>query len=703
MRFNGGFISQLKIRNKRVSLVALLFVVMCIPLLALEPPTPEQVARYKADGSWATRVKMAKSYGNYKLSKEAIARVRQKLKMTAAKAAGRPLKDGTSKTPPIGWRNMPTTGTVRIPILLISFSDYPAYNDAADVDDKIFGDGLPTKFPYESLHNFYDRSSYGQLEIQGDVYGWYTTTYPRSDVAEDRAGREALIREAIEYYDGQGADFSVYDNDGNGTIDYFAVIWTGPHGDWAEFWWGYQTHYQDHTFVIDGVVLDAYSWQWESYNYPDPYDPDIRPDKVQFTPTTLIHETGHALGLPDYYDYDDTVGPNGGVGGLDMMDATWGDHNCFSKFVLDWITPQVTTRGKREVTLQSAATTGEALIVMPDIAGDTPFDEFFMVQNRNSEGNDFTYPGDGLLIWHVNAGLDDSGYDYVNDNSYTEHKLLRLMEADGLEEIETAGANANAGDYYNTGNAFGPATTPNSNRYDGSDSRVFVKDISAAGATMSFSAGLEGIPAYLPHFDVRAGTWSTRLTLSNDDDVAGDVDLTAFDGDGNELAQETVTVPAGGGVSSLVENLFSSSIPDEGWLKIATPSKNVTGLMTFQYLPNGASSSLPVTYDSGTRLVFPLIEFVDGRTTGFAILNLGDTDAEIGLQLYDLNGTRVGVYRTTVVAHGKRVDMLNNVIAGPLPERSILKATASVPLTGFALTFTSGNTNVIAVPATVIE
>jgi len=51
----------------------------------------------------------------------------------------------------------------------------------------------------------------------------------------------------------------------------------------------------------------------------------------------VIHETGHALGLPDYYDYDDKVGPRGGVGGLDMMDNNWGDHNPFSKWLLGWL------------------------------------------------------------------------------------------------------------------------------------------------------------------------------------------------------------------------------------------------------------------------------------------------------------------------------------------------------------------------------
>ena len=65
-----------------------------------------------------------------------------------------------------------------------------------------------------------------------------------------------------------------------------------------------------------------------------------------------------------------------------------------------------------------------------------------MVQNRTRPGNDADLPADGLLIWHVDARLTRSGSDFLYDNSYTAHKLLRLMEADGLEEIERDSADA---------------------------------------------------------------------------------------------------------------------------------------------------------------------------------------------------------------------------------------------------------------------
>jgi len=52
----------------------------------------------------------------------------------------------------------------------------------------------------------------------------------------------------------------------------------------------------------------------------------------------LVHETGHMLGLEDYYSYSGLENPCGGV---DMMDLNVGDHDAYSKMVLGWVNPYV--------------------------------------------------------------------------------------------------------------------------------------------------------------------------------------------------------------------------------------------------------------------------------------------------------------------------------------------------------------------------
>ncbi|HYA48903.1 MAG TPA: hypothetical protein VEG35_04305, partial [Burkholderiales bacterium] len=225
---------------------------------ALEPPTKEQVERYKRDGTFAARVTQAKSYGNHKIAPRLASRLRERLRL-APSGAG-PIRGTKSASavrvmaPPPAWAGLPTTGTVKILALLIAFSDYPPTTPAATFASRLFGDGTGAA-PFDSLRNFYRRSSYDQLEIQGNVLGWYTTGYARSAVVETDAGRQALIEEALTYYDQQGHDFSQYDNDGDGAIDYFCVFWTGPHGEWASFWWGYDTGFYDSSFRLDGKRL----------------------------------------------------------------------------------------------------------------------------------------------------------------------------------------------------------------------------------------------------------------------------------------------------------------------------------------------------------------------------------------------------------------------------------------------------------------
>jgi M6 family metalloprotease-like protein len=452
---------------------------------ALEPPTAAQIRQYQRDGTLAARVRAANALGDEYASPYLVWRLDQRL----AALSGRP---GALRTPPPAWRGMPTTGTVRVLVLLISFKGYPPHTPRGAIYSKLFGAGTHVDYPYESLRDYYLRSSYNQLHIGGNVLGWYQWPYPRSTIHENSVSRERVIERALQYYDRRGFDFARFDNNHDGKIDYLAVVWTGPDEGWASFWWGYETRFDDQRFRLDGKRLGSYSWQWEANPYGG-----------VFHALTMIHETGHALGLPDYYDYAPGTGPNGGVGGLDMMDGNLGDHNCFSKFLLGWITPTTITSGIQLRLLRAAGVFPDTLLVMPGAKAGNPFGEFFMVENRHPLGNDVKLARlgmDGLLVWHVDSTLDPSRRDYLYNNSFTRHKLLRLMEADGLETIETGDPNkwllADAGDFYKPGATFGPATFPNSSSYAGTATGVTVTTITGGlpNGALHLEAGIPPVP-----------------------------------------------------------------------------------------------------------------------------------------------------------------------------------------------------------------
>ncbi|MGB9906455.1 MAG: M6 family metalloprotease domain-containing protein [Candidatus Saccharicenans sp.] len=479
--------------KKSFIFLAFLLLVMSAALSGLEPPTPEQIQKYKLDGSYAARVAAAREIGNHRMDPEVVAHLNYRVKRLALEAQGySPQQIDRLLAPPPSRRGMPTRGQVKVLAILIAFQDYAPITSADFIAQKLFGteDVYDPTYPYETMRAYYSRASYSQLDIQGNVLGWYTTAYNRSQVAETTQGRQTLIKEVLNYYDSQGHDFSQYDNDNDGYVDYFLVFWTGPHGEWASFWWGYQTTFSDTSYVLDGKRLRRYSWQWELYNYP----------YGQFTPQVAIHETGHALGLPDYYDYDASVGPKGGVGGFDMMDANVYDHNAFSKFVLDWLTPAVFSSGSQVYTLRTSGDYPEALIFFPGAVSGDIFNEYFLVQNRYATRNDSRLVsingGDvGLAIWHVDARLNSYGTNFLYDNSYTEHKLLMLVQADGLDEIELGLRGFNSTDFYRLGAVFGPSTYPATVRYDGTPTEMSLLVESGTGPVYSVRMTAAANPA----------------------------------------------------------------------------------------------------------------------------------------------------------------------------------------------------------------
>ncbi len=435
---------------------------------AMPPASPEEMAAYRRDGSLRERVTFAQTLRNHRTADRLVQRAQRSLvERNAAPGIER-------ATPPPAWKGMPTKGSVKFFTLAIDFSDFPAdaANSPAALQSKIYGDGDAAAYPYESVRNFYRRSSYNQLELGGSVLGWYRPAYPRAYMENDSYTRENLIKEAIASFKAQGHDFSQYDNDGDGTIDYFAVVWTGPDNGWGKFWWSYKTDWTDNSYTVDGKRLDTYTWQWLSRPTTDPFSPRI-----------LIHETGHALGLPDYYDYNDGIGPKGGLGGLDMMDASWGDHNAFSKFLLGWIEPTVVTRTEAGLTLRASGTHPDAILLFPEAPQDGAFGEYFLLQNRHRTGNDSDLAANGLLVWHVDARLNATGQDFQFDNSYADHKLLSLVEADGLGEIDR-NFGANAGDYWQQGMTLEARTTA---RFDGTFTWLGVRDISEAAPEMTLN------------------------------------------------------------------------------------------------------------------------------------------------------------------------------------------------------------------------
>jgi len=426
---------------------------------AIVQPSEEHIQRLREEGRLEQVVEAARRRGNHIPAPHLVERMAS-LGFNFPNAFDENFNPLLSQVPLSRFGGTPTTGDVNVLVLLIDFPDFPATaaESVTNMRNLMFGAANPASnvFPYESMSAFYYRSSYGQLRLDGEVWGHFTAPnnstfytnytvnfsqpndivdFPNEDDrawAQQNRARDALIEGALDYFIAQGLDLSQFDNGGAGVVDSIFFKWTAPEGDWRSFWWGQQTGY-DGERLFQGYRVGQLVWQ-----------PHISTEGANIRGANLaIHEFGHLLGLPDFYDLN-RGNPMRGIGQHDMMDANIGDHNAFSKFLLGWIEPVIIGTGSGQVTIGAGADIPSAVIIMPD-ATLSATSSFYMIEFRQQTGNNarpnrpfgdtrqpnwmgFTNPftpAGNFVIWHVSSYVDWGNFRYNNTN--TARPLLSLV------------------------------------------------------------------------------------------------------------------------------------------------------------------------------------------------------------------------------------------------------------------------------------
>ena len=365
-------------------------------------------------------------------------------------------------------------GETNVLIIPINFTDYTfTSEDLEKLELSFFGTSEETG--WESVQSYYHKSSYGSFAFNGEILAPFQTNKPSTYYAKRfNNGYDAdydIIKAALEHYDSM-IDYSLYDMNNDGFIDglffiYATPTWygdeTGSDND-SDLWWAYMyQYYTDDYEFYDGVEANYYLWAGVDFMY-EPLTYNGNTDiTVNVNATTYIHETGHMLGLYDYYDYEEGIGPDGGLGGADMMDYTVGDHNSFTKIILDWTTPLVVSGKSTTVTIEGFTESGDVILVSPNW-NYSYFDEYFLVEfftptglNEAHAGFNGLYSTSGIRIFHVNARINPDQNDgelFYYNNSDTSVKLLKPIEADGDNSIEDTWIAENS-DLFQAGDVFG--------------------------------------------------------------------------------------------------------------------------------------------------------------------------------------------------------------------------------------------------------
>ena len=265
-----------------------------------------------------------------------------------------------------------------------------------------------------------------QLPYPVSRYGYNSSTL--YDAGLDEALRVACIQTR--------ADFSAYDNDGDGLIDNICIITAGKsEADGA----GASCIWPQHIYLHDrGGTLSLGSKTADSFSVCTEFSPD----------GTFCHEFAHSFGLQDMYDTDGKLsgGTSKGLWGkLSLMDDGHGTPN-FCAIELEQLglgTRLQLSEGKFR--LRPISQSREYLRIDTDNQ-----DEYFLLECRDCSGWDEGIGGAGLVIYHIDRSLADSWYSDMYRRNLTaserwslnqvncrpEHQCARVVEAvPGADEI----------------------------------------------------------------------------------------------------------------------------------------------------------------------------------------------------------------------------------------------------------------------------
>ena len=412
---------------------------------------------------------------------------------------------------------IPPKGKSAVVCLMVEFPDSPH-------DSSLTVSSVQKKLDY--VHNFYQRVSYGNLDLQMSVAGdWYTAKHEREyyeDLAEEKGegySKAILLREVIESLD-DSVDFSQYDLNGDGFIDETYMVCSGSKGVYSGYWWPCaMTCVYD--IEADGVKPGEYAWL----------------TGIEDDTGVIAHETGHALGLDDIYDTEMSGRETFSVSDM-MKDNEW-EFNAFSKIQLGWIDPVIVSSDST-ITLKSSGAEPEAVIVYPK--GNEKSDQFFVLEylNYRTWGSFFNYrvPNGGLRIWRVNARAYGNTYGRTPAIENVDWQNYRgKVIYDQGQDNHTA--------IWSGDRDFTPYSYPSSYFYKSLDisdgvefSGISIKDISADGETLTCKVSYEDTPSdntfsYTSKYEI-GGFIFGELTFPVETFKMGD-DVKLTDENGTEL------------------------------------------------------------------------------------------------------------------------------------------------------------------------
>ncbi len=331
---------------------------------------------------------------------------------------------------------VPRTGKVRIPVVLVNFTDLQfTLENAREQFDALYNtNGGSNPNATGSVSGYYAASSDSALNLVFDVYGPYDLShdmaYYGGNTKTSHAQRGSqLVQEAASLASNAGVDFSQYDANGDGYIDNLSIVVAGyneAEGGPADAIWPYYSELTSST-TYSGKRLRGYLMISEYRSSGG---------KIQAGIGTYCHEFGHALGLPDLYDTEQSSRYT--VGSWDVMCAGCYNNNgstpptytAFERFVMGWLVPEQLTQRSNYV-LDPIESANKAYLIADtthnmDVMTPDP-SEYFLIENRQQVGWDAgrsALVSTGLLVSHITFSSSTWNWNTFNNGSILGYAIV---------------------------------------------------------------------------------------------------------------------------------------------------------------------------------------------------------------------------------------------------------------------------------------
>jgi len=362
----------------------------------------------------------------------------------------------TIKTNDTGEGNaMPSTGNVKVLVVPIFFNEANATQTFIDTLNTVFND-TTDKLTFGSVKSYYNVSSYGKLNLSFDIFD-NEYFIPSKSYKYYDTNMTSLISSALQTVD-KYYNLADYDSDNDGYIDAIWFIYDMDYISGSNYYWAWTSDFSGNiTNKYDEVNVGKIAFA--SYEFADANDSyyDAYPDKESasgLTARTYIHETGHLMGLSDYYDYDydKTVGYHHTMFGMSLMDSNYGDLDSASKLLLGWIDPVVICQDD-VVNIKSLSTTGDCVLIAKESnIGETIFNEYILLEFWNGDGlneADVSYTfGEnkyGIRVIHYDATINYvNGVATLTNGERPSYFKYNNTDDDSHNSVETLASNPDA-------------------------------------------------------------------------------------------------------------------------------------------------------------------------------------------------------------------------------------------------------------------